>query len=213
MKKDWLNVPNMLSMSRLLTTPLLYIFILQDWLMAFLIGFIIIGLTDALDGYFARLLNQVTTLGKILDTVADMFFYLSIAWFFYRLFPQYLEPNLLLLIGFFIVYLTSFLVSFLRCGKPMMLHTSLLRFNAVLVYFLVIMSFLFNTTLFVSAVLIVFIFGLLETIWIFIRFGHVDVDTKSIFHLIAKKRRAEFEALLEKARQAAMEHVKSDSKI
>lgn len=213
MKKEWFNVPNALTISRLLTTPLLYVFVLQDWRLAFLIGFILIGLTDALDGFFARLLNQVTTFGKIMDTVADMAFYLSTAWFFYRLYPQYLEPNFLLLIGFFIVYLTSFLVSFLRCGKPMMLHTSLLRFNAVMVYVVVIMSFLFNTTLFVSAVLIIFIFGLLESIWIFIRFGHVDVDTKSIFHLIADKRRAEFEALLEKARQATIEHVKSDSKV
>jgi CDP-diacylglycerol--glycerol-3-phosphate 3-phosphatidyltransferase len=35
--------------------------------------FLLFGLTDMLDGFFARRLNQVTDLGKLLDPIADKF--------------------------------------------------------------------------------------------------------------------------------------------
>ena len=46
-----------------------------------LISYIIIGLTDYFDGKIARRLNQTTDPGKTLDSVADLFFYVSSAFF------------------------------------------------------------------------------------------------------------------------------------
>ena len=39
-------------------------------------------LTDALDGIIARRFNQITTLGKLLDPVADKLFLLTLLWLF-----------------------------------------------------------------------------------------------------------------------------------
>ena len=74
------TIPNMLSISRLLLIPALAIpsFLMADESQArhvFLAMFIIIGVTDKLDGTIARYLNQTSHLGAKLDTMADMVFY------------------------------------------------------------------------------------------------------------------------------------------
>ena len=65
------NVPNTLSFLRIVVVPFMaYFFRHAQILWAFvMVG--ISGLSDAFDGYFARKLNQVTDLGKMLDPIAD----------------------------------------------------------------------------------------------------------------------------------------------
>jgi phosphatidylglycerophosphate synthase len=189
MKKEYFNIPNLLSSARLFFLPILFYFVLTDMRLSFLIGFILIGSTDFFDGLIAKKFNLQTDLGKLLDSVADIFFYFSTCWFFFVLYPEYLIPNTGLLIAFFAVYISSFIVSFIRIKKPIQMHTSILRYNAVLVYALIILSYFMNTTYFVSLILSVFIIGFIEEIWIFIKFGHVDVDTKSIFCLFKEQKK------------------------
>ena len=86
---DLKTIPNMLSIGRLILIPVLLIpaYYIQNEAQArlvFLIMFIIIGVTDKLDGTLARYLNQTTALGAKLDTIADMVFYPLIALWLYR---------------------------------------------------------------------------------------------------------------------------------
>lgn len=183
MKREYVTVPNALSLSRIIFLPLLFLFVIWDMRLSFLIGYVLIGSTDFFDGLIARKFNQKTESGKSLDSIADIFFYLSSAWFLYRLYPGYLAPNNTLLIVFFIVFFLSFVVSGIWCKKPIMMHTFLLRLNAVLVYLAIILSYFLNTTTLIAVILIIYIFGFIEEIIIFIRFGIVDPDTCSLFHL------------------------------
>ncbi len=69
-----LTVPNALSALRLACVPVFVVLMLQphrrDWFAAaVLLG--ALGATDWVDGFLARRLDQVSTLGKVLDPVAD----------------------------------------------------------------------------------------------------------------------------------------------
>lgn len=184
MKREYVNVPNALSLSRVVFLPLLFLFVIWDMRFAFLIGYILVGSTDFFDGLIARRFNQKTEIGKALDSIADIFFYVSTAWFIYKLYPAYLTPNSTLLIVFFSLFFLSFVVSGIWCKKPIMMHTFLLKLNGVLVYLLVILSYFFNTTSFITVILVIYIIGFIEEMIIFIRFGNVDPDTWSLFHLM-----------------------------
>ncbi len=68
------NVPNVLTLVRILLVPVLVVALLEktsggDLLAA--IVFATASLTDAIDGYLARSRNWVTTFGKLMDPVAD----------------------------------------------------------------------------------------------------------------------------------------------
>lgn len=74
-KKDFFNIPNLLSLYRLIlgfVFPLLWIKKISSQTLLFLIGSAV--LSDTLDGNIARLFNQKTELGKILDPLADKVF-------------------------------------------------------------------------------------------------------------------------------------------
>ena len=178
-----LTIPNILSLSRIFLLPFLYFLLFMDYKIALLISYILIGSTDYFDGKIARRLNQATDLGKTLDSVADLVFYLSSAFFIYYLFPEVIDANFRLLMIFFGVLILSFVISFMKCSKPLLMHTILLRFSAALVYFLFILSFFFDTTYFGTIVIILYMIAFLEEILIFIIYGQIDPDTKSIFSL------------------------------
>ena len=65
------NVPNTLSFLRILLVPFMAYFLLNNQIFLAFLMVALSGLSDAFDGYFARKLNQVTELGKLLDPIAD----------------------------------------------------------------------------------------------------------------------------------------------
>jgi CDP-diacylglycerol---glycerol-3-phosphate 3-phosphatidyltransferase len=69
-----MNLPNWITLSRLLGLPVVVYCLYDDRLTVRWIGvgvFLVAALTDWLDGYLARKLNQVTDLGKFLDPLVD----------------------------------------------------------------------------------------------------------------------------------------------
>lgn len=73
-KREWLNLPNILTSFRILLVPALlaaYFTMGKYRHLATLLIFFAAGLTDCMDGYFARKYNQITKLGKVLDPIAD----------------------------------------------------------------------------------------------------------------------------------------------
>ena len=66
-----MNIPNFLTLFRIILVPAFVIFLIQEEYDKALIVFVVAGLTDALDGTLARLLKCQTVLGAYLDPIAD----------------------------------------------------------------------------------------------------------------------------------------------
>ena len=72
-----LNLPNGLTLARILITPLFIICLIKGAYAMALLVFTLAGVTDGLDGLLARLLDQKTTVGAVLDPIADKLLLLS----------------------------------------------------------------------------------------------------------------------------------------
>jgi CDP-diacylglycerol--glycerol-3-phosphate 3-phosphatidyltransferase len=66
------NLPNALTLVRIFAVPLLVaVLFTKDHMLIAALIFLAASLTDLLDGYLARKTGQITTLGVLLDPVAD----------------------------------------------------------------------------------------------------------------------------------------------
>ncbi|MBX4389753.1 CDP-alcohol phosphatidyltransferase family protein, partial [Mycobacterium tuberculosis] len=67
--------PNVLTLSRIVTVPLLVFFLWwPEWQAGYALGFAtycLMGITDYFDGYLARSRGTVSKLGVFLDPIAD----------------------------------------------------------------------------------------------------------------------------------------------
>jgi cardiolipin synthase (CMP-forming) len=72
-----LTIPNLISVARLACLPIfLWLLFGRDNRVAAAGLLLVLGATDFLDGYIARHFNQVSTVGKVLDPVADRLLFL-----------------------------------------------------------------------------------------------------------------------------------------
>ncbi len=72
-----ISIPNILTLVRILLTPVLVILLLRELYPMALLVFAIAGISDGLDGFIARYMNQRTTLGAYLDPAADKLLLIS----------------------------------------------------------------------------------------------------------------------------------------
>ena len=75
-----MNLANKITLLRILLIPVFLVILLGNFPMGQYIAaiiFIVAACTDGLDGYIARKRNQITTVGKFLDPLADKLFITS----------------------------------------------------------------------------------------------------------------------------------------
>jgi CDP-diacylglycerol--glycerol-3-phosphate 3-phosphatidyltransferase len=78
--QESLNLPNFITLTRILLIPVfvvLFVTPTEDRSLIAAVVFVVAAITDLLDGYLARRNGQVTTLGKLLDPIADKLLVLS----------------------------------------------------------------------------------------------------------------------------------------
>ena len=133
-KKELSTIPNIITLTRIGSLPILYLLFFLDYFSLFAILYCIFGLTDMVDGYLARKLNQVTKTGQFLDSVADILFNISTAFFlFNRLHDLRVQYQTLLgiMIVLGVLYLVTSIVKFSRVN---FIHTTLFRIAGVSIY-------------------------------------------------------------------------------
>lgn len=97
-KRDIFTIPNILTYVRfILIVPFVYYFLQENYIPA-AVCIVVSGLTDCFDGMIARKFNQVTSLGKILDPIADKFTLLAVVICMVIYIPQVLPALIILLL-------------------------------------------------------------------------------------------------------------------
>jgi cardiolipin synthase (CMP-forming) len=109
-----MNIPNFLSLLRIILVPVIVIFLIENEYAKALVTFTLAGLTDALDGTLARLMNKQTELGAFLDPIADKILLTTsfIALAIFRLIPGWLtviviSRDFIILLGIMILSMMS----------------------------------------------------------------------------------------------------------
>ena len=110
-----MNLPNILTLTRVLLIPLFVIFIINKHFGWALITFVIAGITDGIDGLLARITHQRTELGAYLDPIADklLLFSAFITLAIVEIIPSWLvvivvTRDIIILVGFLVMVLTSY---------------------------------------------------------------------------------------------------------
>jgi len=109
-----MNLPNILTLMRVLLTPVFVILIINKYFGWALFTFAIAGITDGLDGLIARLTHQRTELGAYLDPIADklLTFAAFISLAIIEMIPSWLvviviTRDIIILVGFLVMFLTN----------------------------------------------------------------------------------------------------------
>lgn len=110
-----MNLPNFLTLIRVLLIPVFIILIINKFFGWALFTFAIAGITDGIDGLIARITHQRTELGAYLDPIADKIL-LSAAFItlaIIEMLPSWLAVlvitrDVIILVGFLVMILTDY---------------------------------------------------------------------------------------------------------
>ena len=122
-KEQIVNLPNLVSLIRILMAPvLLYFAFMQqpNWFMGTLLFAVF---TDVLDGFLARTLNQITTMGSHLDSWGDFVIYNTMAVCAWILWPDILQRELLYFITIVLSFILPAITGFIKFQRFTSYHT------------------------------------------------------------------------------------------
>lgn len=117
-----INLPNFISLYRLLVFPVILYMALTGNEQWFVILLCVSLISDILDGNLARYLKLQTNFGAALDNLADICTYAMALLGLFIFKWDVIEPHALILYIFLSVFVLSYIVSFIRFGKIPGLH-------------------------------------------------------------------------------------------
>lgn len=91
---NYLKLPNLVSSIRILIAPVLFYLAVQQQEIWYLALLLFSGFTDVLDGFLARMLNQITELGSHLDSWGDFTIYSTMAVCAWIMWPEIVQREI-----------------------------------------------------------------------------------------------------------------------
>lgn len=119
-----MTIANMITVLRVILVPIFVIYMINGRILASLVIFGIASVSDAVDGFLARIFHQKSNLGAHLDPLADKILltsaYITLAIF--KMVPSWLavliiSRDVIILLGVLVLYLTNY---------PVKIHPSVL---------------------------------------------------------------------------------------
>jgi CDP-diacylglycerol--glycerol-3-phosphate 3-phosphatidyltransferase len=182
-----LNVPNLISLYRLLIFPVILYLALTGNEQWYVILLFVSLISDVLDGNIARIFKLQTNFGAALDNLADICTYAMALLGLFLFKWTEIEPHAWILYLFLAVFLLSYLVSFYRFGKIPGLHL----YSAVSagyiqsIFFFVLFVFGFYPWMYYLAVG----WGALaytEKIFVLLKLDDIKIGVKGLYWLMKK---------------------------
>lgn len=187
-QKEFLNLPNLLSLYRIFSFPVVLYFILITAQTVFIVLMMINLLTDILDGYFARRFNCETNLGAKLDSLADEGMYILGLTGIWILKNTELEPYKTGLIIFASAYLLTLIVSLVKYRRLPGLHLYLSKTGGYLQGIFLTVLFLFGLSPFLLiAAMITGIVSFLEQIIVMLITSQMKADYKGLYWVLKNR--------------------------
>lgn len=182
-----LNVPNLISLYRLLAFPVILFLALAGHEKDFVILLCISLISDVLDGNIARYFKLQTNFGAALDNLADICTYTMALLGLFLFKWTEIGPHAWILYLFLTVFILSYIVSFYRFGKIPGLHL----YSAVSagyiqsIFFFVLFVFGFYPWMYYLAVgwgVIAYI----EKIFVLLKLDDIKIGVKGLYWLVKK---------------------------
>ncbi len=184
-----LNVPNLISLYRLLVFPVILFMALTGRENGFVVLLCISLVSDVLDGNIARLFKLQTNFGAALDNLADIFTYAMALLGLFVFKWTDIEPHAWILYLFLGVFILSYIIAFYRFGKIPGLHL----YSAVSagyiqsIFFFVLFVFGFYTWMYFLAIAWGVI-AYMEKILVLLRLDDVKIGVKGLYWLMKNEK-------------------------
>jgi len=176
------NIPNILSISRILVSGLLFFLMNEPALFTAL--YLYCGISDVADGYLARKFNVESSLGAKLDSLGDFIMY-SLIVVVFLMKTKILQNDIIvgLLIFIFLLKFFNFLLIKVKFKQWGMLHTIGDKCSGIIVYLILPVYILFPGVSFILLILVCAFAALVtveETLILFTSDAY-SANRKSIF--------------------------------
>jgi len=183
-KTDIYNLPNLVSLIRLLMAPVLVWLALKqehDW---FIIALVFTVFTDVLDGFLARTLNQITEMGSHLDSWGDFVIYSVMAFSAWVLWPEIVMAEKY----YFTIILMSFTLPVVIGLVKFKTLTSYHTWSVKLAVGITIVAYilLFSGTLdwVFKLAAVICVYAAIEEVMISFVLKHEHVDVRTFWHAL-----------------------------
>ena len=124
--------PNHITLARLILSPALVLMALAGQQAWFCGLFLVLLISDAVDGYLARHFQQTSTLGAKLDGWADLAMWMSALLGIWFLWPEIIKRELFFVLFALVCYLLPMIVGFIKYGKVPIYHCWSAKIQAVM---------------------------------------------------------------------------------
>ena len=187
MKDQLLTLPNSLSLLRLVLVPCLIWTAIEGISSSFLWLLGVCFLSDILDGFLARRLNQVSVLGARLDSFGDILTYAAMILGLHQLWPSIFNEQAVFLFSATMSFLIPLIFAMSKFGEYPSYHTVGAKIAAVLLapsYYILI---LVGADIWFRLVVFLYLLVAFEEILITLVLDAPKTNIKSIISLILDK--------------------------
>ena len=176
------NIPNILSGYRLLASPLIFYFIFSGNKAWFILFLSVSLITDILDGLLARTFNWSSEFGARLDSLADIFTFLSAITGMLFLERDFVNAHVFEFSALIILYLIPQLYSLVKFKRTPSLHLYSNKITGYIQGIFIFTFFVFGYAAWYFYFMLVFsILAYLEELYFVLMLGELQSNVKGIF--------------------------------